>query len=63
MPAAAAVSSDELGVATPELAVAAPAVATPAVLLARLLVPDKALSAGYLTAMIARTWLPAGPAK
>jgi hypothetical protein len=43
-------------VATPELTVAAPA---PAIVLGRLLAPEMAASAGYLAAIIARTWLPA----
>jgi hypothetical protein len=59
-PTATAVESDDLGVATPELAVAAPAAASPAIALGRMLLPEKAATAGYLAAVIARTWLPAG---
>ena len=53
-----AVAVDDLGVATPELTVAA--APAPAIVLGRLLVPELAASAGYLAAVIARTWLPAG---
>ncbi len=59
-PRRAAAKPVETPVAT--LAAAARPATTPVLLLGSLLVPDEAVRAGYIAGMLARAWLPSGPA-